>query len=481
MEIPTSTSAQIGDQPPVASPPEEEAPGRSPTTETTLVVAIALLTMLAPLNSTMIVVALSLVIQEFRADVATAGWLVTSYLIVMASLQPVAGKLGDRLGRRKLILGGLLYFGVASLGAALAPNLAVLIFFRVQQAVAAAVALPNGFALVREVVPAGRRASRFGMIGAATAFAAAAGPPVGGLLAGVGGWRATFSVNVLLVVPALILGWRTIPRVRGEETSAPFDLSGAVLLSVGLAGIAGIIASTRWFHTPLVPSLGGIILAGVIGIFLWREYHHPDPVCQPRFFGRRSFAASNAGIAFSNLAMYSTLLAVPIFLRRSGMTPSEIGLVLASLSGTNLIAAPFGGRLADRLGRRWPSVIGMCALTVGLVPLAIVSSAIPLAGLIGCLALIGAGVGLSWAGLQTAAVESVGRRDAGAASGIFSTSRYLGSVVGSSVLGVILSVNHNSVGGFRIVFIMLFLAAALSAASSLFLRDQPAREAILPH
>ena len=126
----------------------------SPAGERVAVIAVALTTMLAPLNSTMIAVALPNVMTEFGADVASVGWLVTSYLIAMAALQPVAGKLGDRLGRRRLILGGVAWFGVASLGAATASSLFTLLFFRVQQAVAGAIALPNGAALLREVVPA---------------------------------------------------------------------------------------------------------------------------------------------------------------------------------------------------------------------------------------------------------------------------------------------------------------------------------------
>jgi MFS family permease len=126
----------------------------SPAAERVAVIAEALTTMLAPLNSTMIAVALPHVMAEFGADVASVGWLVTSYLIAMAALQPVAGTLGDRLGRRRLILGGVAWFGVASLGAATASSLFTLLFFRVQQAVAGAIARPNGAALLREVVPA---------------------------------------------------------------------------------------------------------------------------------------------------------------------------------------------------------------------------------------------------------------------------------------------------------------------------------------
>jgi MFS family permease len=155
---------------------------RSPLAEHLVVVTVALGTMLAPLNSTMIAVALPGVMDDFDAGLASAGWLVTAYLIVMASLQPVAGKIGDRVGRRCLVLGGLTFFGLASLGAAIAPNLWLLLGFRVLQAVAGALIVPNGVALVRAVVPEARRGARFGLMGAGVAMAAALGPTVGGLL-----------------------------------------------------------------------------------------------------------------------------------------------------------------------------------------------------------------------------------------------------------------------------------------------------------
>jgi multidrug resistance protein len=194
-----------------ASAPLDGLALASPAAERVAVIAVALTTMLAPLNSTMIAVALPHVMTEFRADVASVGWLVTSYLIAMAALQPVAGKIGDRLGRRRLILGGVAWFGLVSLGAATSSSLSSLLFFRVQQAVAGAVALPNGAALLREMVPAERRAGRFGLVGAAVAVAAAAGPPLGGLLVGTAGWRAIFYVNLLLILPTLALVWRWIP------------------------------------------------------------------------------------------------------------------------------------------------------------------------------------------------------------------------------------------------------------------------------
>jgi EmrB/QacA subfamily drug resistance transporter len=435
-----------------------------------VLVTVALATMLAPLNSTMIAVALPQIIREFQTDVASAGWLVTAYLIAMASLQPVAGKLGDRLGRRRLILGGVTGFGIASVGAAFATSLAVLLFFRVMQAVMGAIALPNGAALVREVVPPERRAGRFGMVGSAIALAAAAGPTVGGFLVGRAGWRALFQVNLLLIVPALVIGARSIPTTTLDDERQRFDLGGAVLLSVVLVGGAWLLTHGSENTTVLASSLG---LAGIAALFFRRELRHPDPVLQPRLFRHRTFAAANVAISLSNLAMYTTLLAIPILLsRRAGWRSAQVGLVLTAMSAGMVVLSPVGGRLADRLGRRWPTVIGLSMLTIGLLPLAVGGGAVETLSLLGGLSFAGVGLGLSAAGLQTAAVESVGPRASGVASGVFSTSRYLGSIVGSSVLGGMLGPSEGT-AGFGAVFVMAFTAALLSALASCGLHDRP--------
>lgn len=463
-------SAPIESTTPIAaSAPVAAETGAQPSGERAVIVAVTLGTMLAPLNSTMIAVALPRIIVDFQISVATAGWLVTAYLIAMASLQPVAGKLGDRFGRRPLILGGLVAFGVASLGATLASHIALLFAFRVLQAVAGAVALPNGTALVRDVVPLARRARSFGLIGSGTALAAALGPPVGGLLVEGFGWRSIFFMNVPLVAAALLFGWRAIPATRAQRASRPFDVAGAVALSALLIGLTALLTFGKRAENALLPALGGVALAVCALAFVRYEARNADPVLQPRFFRVRSFAAANGAIALSNLAMYSTLLTVPILLaRRAGWPSAKVGAVLVMLSGAMVVCSPLGGRLADRFGRRRPVVGGLALLTLGCAPLALAGGAVTLAVLLPALAVAGGGIGLSSAGMQTAAVEAVGAREAGVASGIFSTSRYFGSIVGSSVLAGLLSAPD----GFRAVFVMVAVAAGLSAVAGLAIADR---------
>jgi predicted MFS family arabinose efflux permease len=271
-----------------------------------------------------------------------------------------------------------------------------------------------------------------------------------------------FYVNALLILPALALGWWGIPASPPRGSSHPFDLSGAMLLPVGLIGITGLLTHGPT-GDPMLALMLCVVLAVLAAVLLRRELSHPDPVLQPRLFGCRDFAAANAGIALSNLAMYSTLLATPILLlRRTGWTSAEAGLVLAVMSLGMVVFSPVGGRLADRLGRRGPTVAGLSLLLLGLVPLALGGGAITTRALLAGLALIGVGIGLSSAGLQTAALEAVGAQDAGAASGLFATSRYLGSIVGSGALAGFLGPTRDGAAGFAGVFLMAGGAAFLS-------------------
>jgi MFS family permease len=307
------------------------------------------------------------------------------------------------------------------------------------------------------------------------AFAAAAGPPLGGVLVSLAGWRAIFYVNLLLVVPALLLGWRTIPTRSAREFERTFDLAGAVLLLIILMGMAGLLTQSRNGEvSPALLLTGGLILIGVAAFFLWYEWRHPDPVLQPRFFRQRSFAAANGAVCLSNLAMYSTLLTIPILLTGAGGRSSiETGLVLAALMVSSVVLSPIGGRLADRWGRRWPTVGGLSLLTFGLLLLALTAERGMLPVMVGSLSLAGVGLGLSMAGMQTAAVESVRAEEAGVASGVYSTSRYLGSITGSSVLAGLLAPTPAGSGGFGAVFLMVAVAALLSTCLSLGLHDRP--------
>ncbi len=422
--------------------------------------------MLAPLNSTMIVVALPAIIAGFHASLFEAGWLVIAYLLTMGALQPVGGKLGDRFGRRRLVLGGLVVFGVASLAASVAPTLGWLLAFRTLQAMSAAVTFPNANASLRAALPDSSRASGFGLVSAGVNLAAAIGPPLGGILVLVGGWRSVFYANVPLVAAALILGWRSLPRDAPSRQPRPFDLVGALMLTVLLGTLAGglVLAGGR-AGRPLL----GILVVGLLALgafFVRRELRHPDPVLQPRLFLIRPFASATTAVALSNFAMYSTLIAVPLLLAARGWRSSDIGFVLTSMSVGTAIVAPFGGRLGDRFGRRAPALAGMALAAAALGVLAAGGGVANVPLLLVCLAVAGLGFGIGSPAVQTSAIESVDVGDAGVAAGVYSSSRYLGSIIGSSLLASVLAPSA--------VFPVVALAAGLSAVSVLGLRTDAA-------
>src|SRR5205814_3214481 len=189
----------------------------------------------------MIVVALPQVARDLKVEVAETSWIVTSYLIALAALQPIGGRVGDRLGRRNVMLAALVYFAVASAGAAAAGSIFLRAVFRINQAIAAAALVPNGLGLLREAIPSGRRGAEFGIVSAATAVGATVGPLVGGLLAAID-WRWIFLVNVPLCAAAFTLSWRVLPPRTARET-ARFDLVGAVGLGLLLLASAWVLVS----------------------------------------------------------------------------------------------------------------------------------------------------------------------------------------------------------------------------------------------
>ncbi|HEX5414557.1 MAG TPA: MFS transporter, partial [Chloroflexota bacterium] len=440
-----------------------------------LLLVIALGTILAPLNSTMIAVALPGIATDLGIGVGESTWLVVSYLIVMAVMQPIAGTLGDRYGRRQLFLGALVGFLVTSVAAAAATSFPVLVILRLAQATCGALEIPNGAALVREYVPEARRGAAYGLIGAAVGVAAGFGPPLGGGLVALGGWRMIFAVNVPVVALAILVGVLALPAHRGAARPAgrAFDFLGAVLLAGWLTTFA--LGASAKGGTVLGVPVGGYGLATVVLLvaFIGRELRVAAPVVQLALFREPAFAGAAAVIALGNLAMYSTLLTVPQFLTLVDHRGSaEVGIVLAALSVPLAALAPFGGHWADRWGRR-PIVIVGCALTfAAFLPLLWLGPGWSSLLLAAPLAVAGCGLALQTPAVQALAIEAAPLKQAGMASGVFSTSRYLGSITGTALLAAFLGGGAvPSAAGFSAVFLIVVLAAFGALAAGIALRE----------
>lgn len=427
-----------------------------------LLVAIALGTTLAPLNSTMIAVALPRIQADLNVSVTQTSWLVTIYLAAMAVGQPIGGRLGDLFGRRRIYLGGLVWFGIVSVGCAFAPNLAVLIFFRTQQAMAGALTFPNGAAIVRETVPAEQRGSAFGVIGMTTGLAAAIGPPLGGLLVHSFGWEAIFWANVPVIAISLLLNHRFLPKEPAtKRVRSPFDTIGTVLFTLTLTAVISIPTLLKTYGT-LWAVCAGVVAVSTGVLFVRRELWAVAPVVPVRMFRSTAFSMACLSICLSNLVMYTTLLALPQFMDHvRGENEQAIGGTLAALSAFAAFWGLAGGRMSDAHGKWLPAVAGAVVLFAGTVGIVLVLGANALWPLVVTLAVMGLGLGVQGAPVQTAALEAAPNASTGSAAGIFSTSRYMGSVTGATVLALVFASDEASHD--RGTFVALFAGLAVVA------------------
>ena len=434
-----------------------------------LLAAVAGGTFLTPLNSTMIAVALPSLAAAFDVGVAGVSWIVTVYLVTMASLQPVAGRLGDAYGHRRLFLTGCVGLGAASVASALAPTLSALIVCRALQGVCAAVVNPNGTAIIRHVFPAATRGRAFGWLAACMTVGAAIGPAIGGLLVGGYGWASIFWVNLPILAVVVPVAARRLPETA-RHGRRRFDAGGAVLLSLTLA--TAVVILSRLFRTaPIAAVLTVAVPGAVLGgaLYAW-ERRHPHPVVDFRLFRHPGFAGASAAVLLTNLVMYTTLLLLPLFLAGvQGRGPREVGGVLVIYSGVMALLSPVGGFLSDRLGPAVPVSAGTLLLLLGTGLLLQVGADTPLSGLVVPLVAGAAGVGLQMGAQQSAALESAPAAMSGVAGGIWGTLRYLGAILASVLLGAVVE-RRLGMEGFRQVLHVAATAGLLLLPVGLLLR-----------
>lgn len=445
-------------------------------------VGIAMGSILSPLNSTMLAVALPSVMDEFSVDAATVASLVTLYLASVAITLPASGSIGDRFGHRPSFLVGVVGFAAASLLAATAASFAVLAASRVLQAISGALVSTSSTALIRAEAPPDRRGAAFGLFDGLTSVSAAIGPLVGGLIVAGFGWRALFLLAVpVSICAALVVGRLAPPRASSHVvydgprdaseliTPRPVDVPGLALLA------ATLLAAVIGIRAPLDGGVGSAAMAATLPLallFLAVELRTDHPAVDPRLLASAPFAAALAGVFGMTVVLHGSFLVVPLMVERlQAGTPAVAGLVLLGISALWAVAAPFGGRLSDRLGRRRPAVIGSAVTAVGLAVLALIGAGASTFALGALLSLVGFGMGLAGSPRQTAAMEAIGPDRVGMAAGTYYTGRYLGGVVGASVAGAVLG-SAVTPGAVSLVFAILAVAATLVVIASLGL---PAR------
>ena len=414
-------------------------------------------------------------------SLAGLSWILNAYNIVFAALLVPAGRLSDRLGRRRMFFVGVSTFLAASVVCGLAPSVEVLVAARVVQAAGAAILVPTSLALLLPEFPLEQRATATALWGATGGIAAAAGPALGGVLVDATSWRWVFFVNLAIGLPALIPARRLLRESREANPGPLTDIAGIVLLVAGVGLLSlGIVKGQDWGwrSASVVGSL--VASALVLAAFVARSARHPAPVIELGLLRVRSFAVANAGVFLFALGFYAVLLANILFLTsvwgwsvlRAGIAVTP-GPLMAALSAT------VGGRLADRYGQRVVALPGGLLFAAGCVVFATATGATPqyVSEFLPATLLTGTGVGLSFAAWGSAAVAELPPSRFATGSAISATSRQIGAVLGIAVLVAVIGIPRpeDAVSTFHTAWVLMAIPATAAGLVALALGRVRAR------
>lgn len=401
-------------------------------------VAICLGTFMLLIDVTIVNVTLPSIASSLGASFTSLQWVIDSYALALAALLMVSGSIADRLGRRRVYLVGLVVFALASLACGVAPNSAFLVAARGVQGIGGAAMFATTTALIVTSYSGRDRGVAFGVWGATSGAAAAAGPLLGGLLTQSISWRAIFLVNLPVAVVTIVATLRVVAESK-DPSPHRIDVLGAATFTLAAAALVyGLIEGGRdgWTSTSALVSFLIAVLAAVA--FVRTERRNPDPMLDVRLFTRPSFAALMLAAVLTSGASFAHLAYVSIWLQSvRGLGPIQAGLVFLPLSLASFVVSAAIGRHLQGIPPQLPIGGGLLVDGAGLLLLTLVGPGSSWPALMPGLALIGVGVGLALPVLTSATFAAVPPERAGMAGGSVNTFRQLGQAVGIAVLGTV--------------------------------------------
>jgi EmrB/QacA subfamily drug resistance transporter len=459
----------------VAAPATEEIGARA-----WQILAITSISMLlVAMDVTIVSVALPGIRESFAGSDALLAWVFTAYNITFAALLLVGGKLGDRMGHRNAFLSGLGIFAVASLVAAVAPGIWVLIAGRVLQAVGSALIYPASLALLLPQFPIARRSMAIGVWGGVAGLGGAIAPTLGAILVEAAGWRAVFFINLPFVAAALVSGWLVLPR-DGDRRRDRFDPVAVPLAAIAVGAVVLVIVQVSAWGLGDPRILACLLVAAVLlPWFVVRSTNHAAPLLDLDLFRLRSFTVGNIAQALYVGSAFGWLVLMPSFFEEVwGWSPLAAGFGLAPAATVGAILSPFAGRVADRIGHRELVAVGCICGAAGTMWWIVAVDDTPhyaTAVLPGML-LAGLGITGGFATLTGALMSRVPPRFYSMAGAARSTLFQLASAVGIAVAVALQSATHvDPVGPYREVWIVATVCALVAAVVMLVAFPRRAR------
>ena len=423
------------------------------------------------LDSLVLVVAFPDIERSFPAVSAAAlSWVLNAYTIIYGALLAPAGRLADRIGRRRAFLLGVTLFTTASVLCGLAPSPAWLVALRIVQAAGGALLSPAALALTLAAFPPERRTLAVALNGAVGALAVVAGPPLGALIVQTVGWSGIFFLNLPIGLLALVVGWRVLAEWR-ESTIAWPDGLGVTLLIVGVGLLTGgLVQSEAWGWSS--PAVLAMLAAGatVLGGFLRRARRVAVPVLDLALFASGPFRRANLANTLFGVAFTAMFFGSVFFLTRIwGFSLVQAGLAITPGPLMVVVGAPLAGRLASRWGHRRLLVVGGLLYAAGALVLLIGAGPTPqfLVRWLPAMVLTGLGVALIIPLLSGAAVQGLSLAQLATGSSVVQALRQFASVLGVALTVLLLGDGVLTAASFAPIFgIMLVGGLAVSAISA---------------
>ena len=392
-------------------------------------------------DSTIVAVANPTIMTALNIDsYDTVIWVTSAYLLAYAVPLLVSGRLGDRFGPKNLYIAGLAVFTSASLWCGLSSTIGMLIAARVVQGVGAALLTPQTLSTITRIFPPERRGVALSMWGATAGMATLVGPLAGGVLVDHLGWSWIFFVNVPIGLIGILLAAKLIPVL--ETHPHRFDIPGVVLSGIGLFLI--VFGLQEGQTHDWAPWIWGTMAVGVVfmAMFVWWQAHNQaEPLIPLAIFADRDFSLANIGIAVIGFAVTAMILPVMFYAQSvCGLSPTRAALLTAPMAVASGVLAPFVGKLTDRAHPRPIIGFGFSTVAVALVWLSCAMTANPaMWTLMLPLMVMGVGMAFIWAPLGATATRNLPPRLAGAGSGVYNTTRQVGSVLGSASMAAFMS------------------------------------------